>query len=92
MRMLFRIVGVLLVLGLIAGAFLAWSLGRAASLPAGPVTSVAASRILLDPIVDGPSAAQLRHGQYLVRMGDCLSCHLRADGEPFAGGLGLNTP
>lgn len=92
MRMLFRIVGVLLVLGLIAGAFLAWSLSRASSLPAGPVTSVAAARILLEPIVDGPNAAQLRHGQYLVRLGDCLSCHLRADGEPFAGGLALNTP
>jgi len=92
MRMLLRIVGVLVVLGLIAGAFFAWSLSRAAALPAGPVTSVAASRMLLEPIADGPNAAQLRHGQYLVRMGDCLSCHLRADGEPFAGGLGLNTP
>jgi mono/diheme cytochrome c family protein len=92
MRMLFRIIGVLLVLGLIAGSFLAWSLSRASTLPAGPVTSVAAARMLLNPIVDGPNAAQLRHGQYLVRMGDCLSCHLRADGEPFAGGLGLNTP
>jgi mono/diheme cytochrome c family protein len=92
MRMLLRIVGVLVVLGLFAGAFLAWNLSQASSLPAGPVTSVAAARILLNPIADGPHAAQLRHGQYLVRMGDCLSCHLRADGEPFAGGLGLNTP
>jgi len=47
---------------------------------------------LLEPIADGPNAAQLRQGQYLARLGDCLSCHLRADGEPFAGGLGLNTP
>jgi mono/diheme cytochrome c family protein len=61
-------------------------------LPAGPVTSVAAAKILLEPIADGPNAAQLRQGQYLARLGDCLSCHLRADGEPFAGGLGLNTP
>jgi mono/diheme cytochrome c family protein len=53
---------------------------------------VAAAKILLEPIADGPNAAQLRQGQYLARLGDCLSCHLRADGEPFAGGLGLNTP
>jgi mono/diheme cytochrome c family protein len=92
MRMLLRILGVLVVLGLIAGGFLAWSLSRASAVQAGPVTSVAAARTLLNPIPDGPDAARLRHGQYLVRMGDCLSCHLRAGGEPFAGGLGLNTP
>jgi mono/diheme cytochrome c family protein len=92
MRMLFRIVGVLIVLSLVAGAYFAWSLSHAVALPAGPVTSVAAAKILLEPIADGPNAAQLRQGQYLARLGDCLSCHLRADGEPFAGGLGLNTP
>ncbi len=92
MRMLLRIVGVLVVLSLIAGAYFAWSLNHVAALPTGPVTSVAAAKILLEPIPDGPNAAQLRQGQYLARLGDCLSCHLRADGEPFAGGLGLNTP
>ena len=39
-----------------------------------------------------PDAAQLVRGQYLVVAGDCMSCHLRDGGEPFAGGLGLNTP
>lgn len=92
MRMLLRIVGVLVVLSLIAGAYFAWSLNHVAALPTGPVTSVAAAKILLEPIPDGPNTAQLRQGQYLARLGDCLSCHLRADGEPFAGGLGLNTP
>jgi len=92
MRMLLRIVGVLVLLSLIAGAYFAWSLNHVAALPTGPVTSVAAAKILLEPIPDGPNAAQLRQGQYLARLGDCLSCHLRADGEPFAGGLGLNTP
>jgi mono/diheme cytochrome c family protein len=92
MRMLIRVVVVLIVLGLVAGAYSAWGLSGVAALPAGPVTSVAAARILLQPIADGPNAAQLRRGQYLARVGDCLSCHLRANGEPFAGGLGLNTP
>src|SRR5215813_6186857 len=39
-----------------------------------------------------PNAAQLRRGQYLVRAGDCISCHTRAGGAPFAGGLALGTP
>lgn len=74
-------------------AALAWSLTHVAELPARPVTSVGAARILTQPIAeDVPNAAQLRRGQYLVRAGDCLSCHLRAGGQAFAGGLGLNTP
>jgi mono/diheme cytochrome c family protein len=40
----------------------------------------------------GPDAEQLRRGQYLVVAGDCMSCHLRDGGEPFAGGLALKTP
>ncbi|HEY4146053.1 c-type cytochrome [Pinirhizobacter sp.] len=92
MRILIRVVLVLIVLGVVAGAFMAWNLGRAAALPSQPATSVAAASIITQPIADGPNAEQLRRGQYLVRMGDCLSCHLRPGGEPFAGGLGLNTP
>ena len=49
--------------------------------------------LLRQPIPDAtPNAEQLRHGQYLVAAGDCMSCHLRDGGEPLAGGLGLNTP
>ena len=39
-----------------------------------------------------PNADQVRRGQYLVAAGDCLSCHLRPGGLPFAGGLPLRTP
>lgn len=74
-------------------AVLGWNLTHVSALPAQPVTSVAAARILTQPIADTvPNARQLRRGQYLVRVGDCLSCHLRAGGQPFAGGVGLNTP
>ena len=31
-------------------------------------------------------------GEYLARAGDCISCHTRAQGAPFAGGLPLKTP
>jgi len=45
------------------------------------------------PIPDTTAnAAQLRRGQYLVGVGDCVSCHLGKGGQPLAGGLGLETP
>lgn len=62
-------------------------------LPAHPSSAVTPRGSLSQRIEDSvPNAAQLRRGQYLTAAGDCLSCHLRAGGEPFAGGLGLNTP
>src|SRR6202163_4145357 len=39
-----------------------------------------------------PHAPQLARGRYRAPAGDCMSCHLREGGEPFAGGLGLKTP
>jgi mono/diheme cytochrome c family protein len=39
-----------------------------------------------------PDADKIRRGQYLVALGDCMSCHLRPGGEPLAGGMGLQTP
>jgi mono/diheme cytochrome c family protein len=66
---------------------------NAASLPMHPVTEPTALSLLTQPIPDTtPNAAQLRHGRDLVIAGDCMSCHLRSGGQPFAGGLGLNTP
>jgi len=44
----------------------------------------------IDPAT--PDADKVRRGQYLVAVGDCMSCHLRPGGEPLAGGLGLKTP
>ncbi|MDB5582363.1 MAG: cytochrome c [Bradyrhizobium sp.] len=70
-----------------------WNILHAPRLSAQPITSVAAAELLTRPIADGvPNADQLRRGQYLVRVGDCMSCHLSATGKPLAGGLGLNTP
>ena len=69
------------------------AVGQIPALPAHPSTAVTPVGVLAQPISDStPNAPQLRRGQYLVAAGDCLSCHLRDGGEPFAGGLGLNTP
>jgi len=63
------------------------------ALPAHPSSAVTARGLLTQHFDDSlPNAAQLRRGQYLVAAGDCISCHQREGGEPFAGGLGLNTP
>jgi mono/diheme cytochrome c family protein len=63
------------------------------ALPAHPSSAVTPQGLLTQLLNDSaPNAAQLRRGQYLVAVGDCLSCHLREGGELFAGGLGLNTP
>jgi mono/diheme cytochrome c family protein len=34
----------------------------------------------------------VQRGAYLARAGDCIACHTAQDGQPFAGGLPLNTP
>ncbi len=37
-------------------------------------------------------AALIERGRYLAAAADCVSCHTRAQGAPFAGGRPLNTP
>ena len=83
-----RLVGSALAVGLMGSA-----VGQTPALPAHPSSAITPAGLLVKPLDDStPNAAQLRRGQYLVAAGDCLSCHLREGGEPFAGGLGLNTP
>lgn len=38
-----------------------------------------------------PDAALVEQGRYLATAGDCVSCHTRPGGQPFAGGLPLKT-
>ncbi len=92
-RLIGWLVLVLVVLLILMLVWLGWKLSRASALPPQPMTAVSAASMLSQPIPDTtPNAEQVRKGQYLVAVGDCMSCHLRADGEAFAGGLGLNTP
>lgn len=41
---------------------------------------------------DQENAAMVEKGRYLATAGDCIACHTAADGQPFAGGLGLASP
>lgn len=45
-----------------------------------------ATRASADPQVS------VERGRYLVRAGDCMSCHTAAGGQPFAGGRAVPTP
>jgi mono/diheme cytochrome c family protein len=38
------------------------------------------------------NASLVQRGRYVAIAGDCISCHTRADGAPFAGGLAFRTP
>jgi len=67
--------------------------GQMLALPAHSSSAVTPRDLLSKQLEDSaPNAAQINRGRYLVAAGDCMSCHLRDGGEPFAGGLGLNTP
>ncbi|NCT56919.1 MAG: c-type cytochrome [Legionella sp.] len=43
---------------------------------------------------EGDKAEQIKRGEYLAKMGDCLACHTDAanGGQTFAGGLSIATP
>lgn len=41
---------------------------------------------------DDLSYAQIERGRYLAAVGDCVACHTKEGGEPFAGGRPIETP
>lgn len=43
---------------------------------------------------EGQSAEAIARGEYLVKMGDCISCHtdVKHKGAPFSGGFAIDTP
>lgn len=91
-RIALRVLGIFVAVVLPLVAYAAWMTHHRVPAPRR-TASRAARHLLVDAIGDDlADAEQVRRGQYLVRLGDCLSCHLAPDGEPFAGGLGLNTP
>jgi alcohol dehydrogenase (quinone), cytochrome c subunit len=43
-------------------------------------------------VASAADTTQVERGRYLAIAGNCVSCHTRPGGEPFAGGLALQTP
>lgn len=81
-----------LALGAASLAVIGLAAGQTPVLPRHPSSAVTALSLLTAQIPEGPDADILRHGQELMRAGDCVSCHMRKGGEPLSGGLGLKTP
>lgn len=50
----------------------------------------AIARAAMPPPQASPDLVQ--RGEYLARAGDCTACHTAPGGQPFAGGLALDTP
>ncbi len=42
----------------------------------------------------GERLQKIKHGEYLAKMGDCISCHtdVKHKGAPFSGGFAIDTP
>ena len=63
---------------------------------ATPVLTVVLLAAAASPAVTSPAAAaltdQAKRGEYLARAGDCFSCHTKPGGQPYAGGLRMDTP
>jgi len=73
-------------------AFIAWANNGLAS-----QNTIAASSSPYPPLhltASKHTNEQIKHGEYLVKMADCFTCHTNeaANGKAFSGGLKLNTP
>jgi mono/diheme cytochrome c family protein len=69
--------------------------GQTATVSVCQISTVLATvltAMLAAPAQAAADADQIARGKYLADAGDCVACHTRKDGEPFAGGLYLNTP
>jgi mono/diheme cytochrome c family protein len=44
------------------------------------------------PTAAAASQAEIDYGMYLSKAGNCMSCHTRAGGDPFGGGVAFQTP
>jgi len=45
-----------------------------------------------DRSTQNTSLSEIEAGHYLTNAGDCISCHTKKDGKPYAGGLAVHTP
>src|ERR1700733_694258 len=43
-------------------------------------------------LADSQSFDRIERGRYLAVLSDCAACHTAPGGQPFAGGLALQTP
>lgn len=60
--------------------------------PPVAIAATAASCAIAQIPSNAPGAETIERGEYLAIAGDCVACHTRPGGKPFAGGLVIPTP
>jgi len=95
-RVAYRIVAVLVVIGILAIGVLSWLV-----LAPGPMDFAGGHTVALadyhgpDPTGVPPALAHaslVKRGEYLARAADCAACHTAKGGRAFAGGLAIRLP
>lgn len=57
------------------------------------VTGILLSPFLCQAATSEPASdAEIARGAYIARLGDCVACHTSKGGQPYAGGVAINTP
>jgi mono/diheme cytochrome c family protein len=56
------------------------------------IARAAAAALGLALAIGAGAQTLVERGEYLARAGDCISCHTAPGGQPFAGGLRIDTP
>lgn len=63
-----------------------------ATLPVVEAHLTIARRLDAEAQAGGDERSLVERGRYLARVGDCMACHTRDGGQPYAGGKQLDTP
>lgn len=51
-----------------------------------------APKLTTNLTIDIEDPELIKQGEYFARVADCVACHTAPNGQPFAGGLGMQTP
>jgi len=71
-----RLLALVVVLVILGGGYYFWRYEKQGAAPDGAA----------------PEQSQVVRGEYLARIGDCYACHTARGGQPYAGGLEMETP
>lgn len=79
---------------LCAGGLVGAAVAQEPSAQAPEAASTADPGATTAPAADEPPPVDpvVQRGEYLARLGNCISCHTTHEGEPFAGGVSFKTP
>jgi mono/diheme cytochrome c family protein len=83
-----KIAAVCVAVAVLAAIAAVWLMLGAPTVTGPESATLIPTDVLTRSVADG----KLRRGQYMLRAGDCMVCHTKSGGAPFAGGYALETP